>query len=305
MNALHICARPTFASASPDNSRLNKQWAVQAVLNTSFLSSKSYGVNGNVTSSDSTNGVLSPTVSLIYKPIAPLTFYATYANSIEQSDQAPVGTANANQFLAPYHDEEYEAGVKYALSKDFLITLDGFQMTRPYAAATDPTTNLFQVIGMQRNIGAELFVQGAITPDLSIFGGVTYIDARLEDTGVAATNDKFVVGVPQLKSDVALDYHPAFFNGFAITAAAHYESQRAATNTNNSFAPSFATFDPGVRYTTQVLQHRVTTRFQVLNVTNTKYYVSIADGNIVGSPGANTAYLGTPQTFMASVSVDF
>jgi outer membrane receptor protein involved in Fe transport len=128
MNALHICARPTFASASPDNSRLNKQWAVQAVLNTSFLSSKSYGVNGNVTSSDSTNGVLSPTVSLIYKPIAPLTFYATYANSIEQSDQAPVGTANANQFLAPYHHEEYEAGVKYALSKDFLITLDGFQM---------------------------------------------------------------------------------------------------------------------------------------------------------------------------------
>jgi hypothetical protein len=56
---------------------------------------------------------------------------------------------------------------------------------------------------------------------------------------------------------------------------------------------------------TQVLQHRVTARFQVLNVTNRKYYVSIANGNIVGSPGANTAYLGTPQTSMASVSVDF
>jgi iron complex outermembrane recepter protein len=60
-----------------DTFHFNKQWAVQAVLNTSFLSSKSYGVNGNVTSSDSANGVLSPTVSLIYKPIAPLTFYAT------------------------------------------------------------------------------------------------------------------------------------------------------------------------------------------------------------------------------------
>jgi iron complex outermembrane recepter protein len=60
-----------------------------------------------------------------------------------------------------------------------------------------------------------------------------------------------------------------------------------------------------VRYTTEVLKHRVTARFQVLNVTNTQYYVSIADGNIVGSPGANTAYLGTPRTFMASLEVDF
>jgi iron complex outermembrane receptor protein len=150
-----------------------------------------------------------------------------------------------------------------------------------------------------------LFAQGAITPDLSIFGGVTYIDAKLEDTGVPTTDDKYVVGVPRFKSDVAFDYHPPFFDGFAITAAGHYESERAATNTNNSFAPSFATLDLGVRYTMEVLQHRMTARFQVLNITDTNYYVSIADGNIVGSPGANTAYLGTPRTFMTSLEVDF
>lgn len=297
-----------------DTFHFNKQWAVQAVVNTSFLNSQSWNSGGTLTSSQTANGVVSPTASLIYKPIEPLTFYATYASSVEQSDQAPTSTGtltvtNSGQFLAPYHDEQYEAGVKYALSKDFLITLDGFRMTRPYATAivdtANPNIETFQVIGMQRNIGAELFLQGAITPDLSIFGGVTYIDARLEGTGVAATNDNYVVGVPQFKSDVAFDYHPASWNGFAITAAAHYESQRAATNTNNSFAPSFATFAPGVRYTTEVLRHRVTARFQVLNVTNTQYYVSIADGNIVGSPGANTAYLGTPRTFMASLEVDF
>jgi iron complex outermembrane receptor protein len=294
-----------------DTFHFNKQWAVQAVVNTSFLNSQSWNSSGALTSSQTANGVVSPTVSLIYKPIDPVTFYATYASSIEQSDQAPTSTSttNSGQFLAPYHDEQYEAGVKYALSKNFLITLDGFQMTRPYAAAVVSPTNsaqeTFEVIGEQRNTGAELFLQGAITPDLTIFGGVTYIDARLENTGNPTTNDKYVVGVPQFKSDVAFDYHPASWNGFAITAALHYESQRAATNTNDSFAPSFATFDPGVRYTTEVLKHRVTARFQVLNVTNTQYYVSIADGNIVGSPGANTAYLGTPRTYMASVSVDF
>lgn len=294
-----------------DTFHFNKQWAVQAVVNTSFFKSQSWLGSGALTSSQTANGVVSPTVSLIYKPIDPLTFYATYASSVEQSDQAPTAAniTNSGEFLAPYHDEEYEAGVKYALNKDFLITLDGFRMTRPYATEvvdpTNPNASTFQVIGTQRNTGAELFLQGAVTPDLTIFGGVTYIDARLVGTDDPTTDGKYVVGVPQFKSDVAFDYHPASFNGWAITAAVHYESQRAATNTNNSFAPSFATFDPGVRYTTEVMKHRVTTRFQVLNVTNTQYYVSIADGNIVGSPGANTAYLGAPRTYMASMQVDF
>ena len=177
-------------------------------------------------------------------------------------------------------------------------------MSRPLAA-TDATTNIFQVIGTQMNTGVEAFVQGAVTPDFSVFGGVTYIDAKLLDTGNALTNDKFVVGVPNFKGDLALDFHPAVFNGVALTAAVHYEGIRAATNTNNSFAPSYATLDVGARYSVKVLQQNVTARFQVLNVTNTNYYVSVADGNIVGAAGANTAYLGTPRTFMSSLEVDF
>jgi iron complex outermembrane receptor protein len=94
-------------------------------------------------------------------------------------------------------------------------------------------------------------------------------------------------------------------DGVGLTAAGHYESQRAATNTNNSYAAGYATLDIGARYSMKVMQHNLTARFQVLNVTDTNYYVSIADGNIVGSPGANTAYLGTPRTFMASLEADF
>ncbi len=48
--------------------------------------------------------MLSPTVSLIYKPVDALTLYATYANSVEQGETAPAGTVNANQILSPYRD---------------------------------------------------------------------------------------------------------------------------------------------------------------------------------------------------------
>jgi len=295
-----------------DTFHFNDQWAVQSVVSTSFLHSESFSSAGAVTSEQNANGVVSPTVSLIYRPFDKITTYATWANSVEQSDQAPTSVTgatvtNSGQFLAPYTDQEYEVGVKYAVSPALLATFALFHMTRPFASSivspTNSTISTFEVVGTQRNNGAELFLQGAIYQDLSVFGGISYIDARLENTGLAATNGRLVVGVPLFKTDFALDYHPFAWHGFALTGGVHAEGERAATNLNNSFAPSYATFDAGVRYSTTVDKHIITARFQVLNIGNVFYYSSIADGTIVGSPGANTAYLGTPRTFMLSLQM--
>ncbi len=287
-----------------DTVHLDERTSLQAVLSSSYLGSTSWSGKGAVTSSDSHSGVLSPTVNLVYKPVAALTTYASASESVEQGEQAPAGTANVNQFLRPYHDHQYEIGAKYALREGVLVTLDGFRMTRPLAS-TLASTNVFQVVGTQRNWGGELFVQGDLMDELSVIGGWTCIDARLVGTGVAATDDKLVVGVPRQKIDFVADYHPAYAPGFAATLAVHGESQRAATNVNNSFAGSYATFDLGARYTTALPSHRwATVRVQVINVSDKQYYSSIADGNIVGSPGANTAYSGTPRTLQASIELD-
>ncbi|MDH7637770.1 TonB-dependent receptor [Sphingomonas oryzagri] len=286
-----------------DTVHFDERLALQGTLSTSFLSSKSWSKTGAVTSSDTENGVVSGTASLIYKPIEVVTLYATYSNSVEQGETAPAGTANANQILSPYRDRQYEAGVKYQVTPGFLLTAAGFRMTRPLAT-TDAATNIFAVVGTQRNWGGELFGQGAVLPSLSLFGGVTYIDARLVHSGVLATNDKRVVGVPKFKSDVSADFHPAFAGGFALTGTFHYESDRAATNLNNSFAPAYATVDLGARYNAAWFGHHETVRLNVINVGDKRYYSSIADGNIVGSPGANTAYSGAPRTVLASVEFD-
>lgn len=292
-----------------DTLHFNDQWAVQSVVSTSFLHSQTWANTGRTTSEQDANGVVSPTVSLIYKPFDKVTAYATWANSVEQSDQAPntATTTNANQFLAPYHDQEYEVGIKYAVTPRLLATFALFHMTRPFASSvvspTNPNLATFEVVGTQRNDGAELFLQGDIYSDLTVFGGISYIDARLLNTGDPTTNGRFVVGVPLFKTDMAFDYHPAVWQGFALTGGVHAEGERATSNINNNFAPSYATFDAGIRYTKTVDKHIVTARFQVLNIGNVFYYSSIADGNIVGSPGANTAYLGTPRTYMLSLQM--
>lgn len=288
-----------------DTLHINSQWALQAVVSRSDIESKSYDKTGKVSSDNESNGEYSPTVSLIYKPTAQLSTYVTAARSVEQGEQAPAGTVNANQFLALYRDKQVEGGVKYALDNGLLLTVAAFHMTRPLAT-TDAATNVFAVAGTQTNNGAEFFAQGNLRPDLSLFGGVTYIDAKLDGTTNPATNDKRVVGVPRFKSDFVLDYHPDFARGFSVNGVLHTESSRAATNTNNSFAPSYATFDAGVRYATSLLEHhQAVLRLQVQNIGDKRYYASIADGNIVGSPGANTAYVGTPRSVMASLELTY
>jgi len=286
-----------------DTLHLNDVLAVQGVLSASFFNSKSFNNKNVQTSGNSESGELSPTASVIYRPLPQLTAYLTYANSVEQGEVAAANNANANQFLNPYHDTQYEGGLKYQLSDRFLVTFAAFRMTRPLAQ-TNPADNVFEVVGQQRNTGAELFAQGGVSPELSLFGGATYIDAKLENATLPAINNTWVVGVPDYKADLAADFHPALFQGIALTGAIHAEGRRAATNINNSFAPPYVTFDLGARYTLPVLNRAMTLRFQVINLTDVRYYTSIADGTIVGSPGANTDYVAAPRTFLASLEAD-
>ncbi|MGH8127176.1 MAG: hypothetical protein ACRETC_02260, partial [Gammaproteobacteria bacterium] len=62
--------------------------------------------------------------------------------------------------------------------------------------------------------------------------------------------------------------------------------------------------DIGVRYSTRLGSHFVTLRMQVINATDRHYYSAVTDGNIAGSPGANTAYLGAPRTYLVSLEFD-
>ncbi|MEO5813188.1 MAG: TonB-dependent receptor [Rhodanobacter sp.] len=194
-------------------------------------------------------------------------------------------------------------GARHPVPARLLVTLAAFRMTRSLAT-TNPDTNVFAVIPTQRDAGAELFAQGNVTSAVSIRSGATHVDAKLLNTGVIATNDNRVVGVSRVKTDVSIDYHPAFAPGFALTGSVHAESKRAATNTNHTFAPAYATFDIGARYSTQLAADFVTLRFQVFNATDKQFYSAAADGNIVGSPRASTARLGAPRTSLASLEID-
>lgn len=292
-----------------DTIHFNKQWAIMSVFSWSWLSSDSWNIKGQKKSHDSREAAFSPTTSLIYHPLENHTAYFTWAKSLQAGDTAPAtGVTNPNQIMAPYRSEEFEIGYKVKFNQIYL-NVAAFRMTRPYAF-TDPKTSTFSVAGEQRNYGIEFQASGQINDNLSILGGVTWLDAQLGKTGTEATSHKQIVGVPPVQANLLIDYrlpfkHNQLLYGIALNVNLHYTDRRAANNYNTTFANGYFTTDLGLRYPFRVYETPLAARFNVNNVTNKHYWQSIYPNSINGGTANNSSYAGLPRTYQFSLEVNF
>lgn len=254
------------------------------------------------TSGSNKNGI-SPSVSIMYKPLDNMTLYGTYASSLQQGDIAPGAAANANQALAPYRSKEWEIGYKTQLHTISLTTAL-FRIERPFAN-TD-ANNVFRITGNQVNYGAEISAQGNLFHRLLIDGGFTALNPRLNDTGIAPTNNKLFVGTPPYKSNLLSEYQLPFIEGLTVTGDWQYIGRRTQDDENLHFTQGYNTFDFGLRYSHSVLSKLTTWRVAANNITDTHYYSTIGPGDITGTnASSNTAHLGEPRTVAASMQIAF
>lgn len=272
-----------------------------AAASQSWIDAHNIGKTGVVASRYSDDG-LSPTASLIYKPRPNMTAYFTYADSLQQGDTAPAGVANAGEALAPFSSREYEAGYKIDLRR-VQLALAAYQIKRPYAFTG--TDNVYAVHGYQRNRGVEFTADGRVTPDLNLFGGVSFIDPRLFDTGSAATDGKRVLGVGRLTFDTLVEYRLPFWPKLTLAANIDHVSRRAGNTTSTDFVDGYTIADLTARYQTTAAGRPVAIRLAVLNVSDERYWSNIAPTgqNGYNSLDSGTALIGAPRTIRASVEV--
>jgi iron complex outermembrane recepter protein len=242
---------------------------------------------------------------VLFKPRQRVTIYYTNADSLQQGDIAPdIGVANPGEILEPYRSSSHEVGIKAPISV-FSVNLAVFRIERPFSFA-DPVTNVFKVLGNQVNYGLELMATGEVFSGLTAYGGVTYLNPRLLDTGRATTTDKQVVGVPKTQANLLLEYTLPVLPRLAVNANLHHTSKRPANDTNTSWAAGYQTVDLGARYTLATQSNlSATLRLEVDNVTDTQYWASIFPGSINGISGNYSAFIGVPRTVMASMQVGF
>jgi iron complex outermembrane receptor protein len=269
------------------------------------------------------NAGASPSASVMFKPRADMTFYATFADSIQAPDVAAANSGNiiitnASQALPPYRSREYEIGYKLRIQRiNFSTAL--FRVERPFAnfvtgivnpicGAQSGTANCeeFRITGNQLNYGVESTISGRVFPSLMLTAGLSVLDPKLTNTGIAATNDRIFVGIPDYKSNILAEYRLPVILGAYLNFDWQHVGRRPIDDINSSYTPQYNVFDLGARYTTKILGKVTTWRVTANNASNVHYWSTLGPGSITGqSTGSYLGHLGEPRLITASMRFEF
>jgi iron complex outermembrane receptor protein len=289
-----------------DTLRFNPYWALRAGVSQDWFHVDNYTAKAVELPEYAAHGS-SPSGSLIFNPTSTQTVYATFASSLQAGDLAPSTTPllrNAGESLAPYRSREYEVGYKASVDK-VNLTAAIFRIQRPFANI-NTADNLFEITGEQVNRGLELSAVGEIIKDVTVYGGITLLDARLENTPLASTNDKMFVGAPKVKGNVLVEYRVPALPGLTATVDYQFTGPRAGDDTNSFTVAGYNLFDLGARYASSIRSTPVTWRLAVDNIADRRYWSTVGPSDLTGAnTGSLLAHLGSPRTVLASATMGF
>lgn len=239
---------------------------------------------------------------LTWKPVPRGTLYFAASSSSdpsgEQTDASSVsygGLGATTDNLDPERNYSYEAGAKYEAGKGghLLLTAAAFRIDKVNGRVIDPLSGVSQVLaGRQRVDGFELGASGNITPRWSVFGGYTYLDARV----LATTNPPVAAGpFPNVAANsFAMLTTYRLFDGLTVGGQAFYNSARfgGSTVAQTATLPGYWRFDLTAKAT---ITSKVELQVNVLNLTDKVYYDAIYRS------AAPFAYIAPGRSALATV----
>lgn len=255
--------------------------------------------------------------SMLIKPIPEaLSIYFTYADSLISGSVHTYGSGHQlngqSVTTNPYRSKQYEFGIKGRINNSFDLSAAVFQIQRPIFYEGVSGNREFAKQGEQRNRGIELMVGGALTEYISTFGGVTFLDAKMQDSLYEAFKGKKIVGEPKIQANMLFDFIVPSAENLAFFTNLHYTHKRWADESNTLSVPSYFTMDLGARYSTKNLLGKETSfRFNINNLLNRKYWAGMFPNSMLDGVPATTngrtlnIFRGYDRSFMASVMVKF
>ncbi|HEY1607859.1 MAG TPA: TonB-dependent siderophore receptor [Paraburkholderia sp.] len=235
-----------------------------------------------------------PIFGAVYKIQPNLSVYANRSESLVAGSTAPATAVNVGAVTAPYRATQYETGVKYD-ANHYGAAFALYQIRQP-VAYTDSVTGIFAANGIQRHRGAEFSMYGEPLRGVRLIGGVSYIDAKLEDTDGGTENGNRPIGVPAWTFNANLEYDVPHVNGLTLMGRAIWTSTQYLDQANTLQVPSWTRFDVGARYKTRVFNRDTSFNVMVTNLANRAYWSSALGGYLTQ---------GEPRTAWFSVTTDF
>ncbi|MFW2353011.1 TonB-dependent siderophore receptor [Aliarcobacter butzleri] len=255
-----------------DDIRFNDQWSALVGFNYAKTEEKNYSINGDRTGGYDADEV-TPSVSLIFKPFEDLTTYVTYMESLENGTTVGDLYSNAGEIFDPYVSKQYEAGAKYSVSKNLLLSSALFRIEKAnsYEEQTTPKPTLTQD-GLEIHQGLELTATGKVTDNLTIVGGGTIMNLEIDKA--KENQGKKPPEVASKMAKLYAEYDIPMIKGLTVTGGAYYTGESYRDGANTDVIPSYTVYDGGLRYKTKLDKYPTTFIMNVTNLTDKKYWRS-------------------------------
>ena len=216
--------------------------------------------------------------SLLYKPAEAVSVYASFATSANPSGEQLDSTSPTYggvvgvEDLKPEHNKAYELGAKWeAAGGHLLLTAAAFRIDKT-DARENQGNNVYVDVGKLRSQGFELGVSGNLTSRLALFGGYTFLDAKIVASADPTIVGKRFANVPKHSFSLLANY--AVTDELTLGAQATYRSKLfgGTLDANENSVPGYWKFDLVGRYR---VSKNVELRANVTNLTDKRYYDAI------------------------------
>lgn len=253
-----------------------------------------YHNNRNGQNLERTDGLWSPRLGVVFKPIEPVSLYASYSVSyLPGSGDQFTTLTGVTAGLEPEKFRNLEVGGKWDVRPNLSLTAAVFQLDRTNTSAPDPNNPALTVqTGSQRSRGFELGVTGNITEAWSVMGGYALQKAEITSRTAGAFAGSEVALVP--RHTVSLWNKYQFTKMFGAGLGVIHQSSAYAAADNTVKLPGFTRFDAAAY--AQVTEG-VKLQLNVQNLFDRKYYATAHSNNNI-TPGA-------PRTFLVSLTSSF
>lgn len=236
-----------------------------------------------------TDGLLSPRFGLIFKPIEPISLYASFSRAfVPRAGEQLTSLTVTTETLKPEKFTNLEVGFKWDIRPDLSLTGAAFRIDRTNVITVDPTdsSRSFLTKG-QRTEGIEVGINGQLTPNWSVMGGYAHQVGEITSTQLGAPKGNTVGELPRNTFSLWSRYDLTPRIG-AAAGVIHRSSMFASTD-NRVVVPDFTRVDAALF--ARISQH-VRAQINIENLFNVNYFVSVHNNNNI-SPGSPLAVRAT------------
>lgn len=241
------------------------------------------------------DGRFTPAIAVTAHLNEQVSVYGNYVEALTEGPTAPAVATNSGEMFAPVVNTQREIGVKYDAG-NFGLTAALFEIEQPNGI-TAPR-GAFSLSGLQVNRGLELSVFGEPFEGVRLLGGVTFMDAKLENTAGGLLDGNNVTGVPEMAFNLYGEYDLTWLTpGLTVTGRLIHSGNTFYDQANTQEVSDWTRVDVGLRYEFEgPYGTPVKLKAGIENLFGEEYWASSARGFLAA---------GAPRTFKVSASFDF